>query len=497
MTNARLISCLLFVSALILGFSGCKKEEEPNASFKITGEKNLHFEYGQTKEVSFTTQQVQSFKQPVVTPRGWECKVSGSKLIITSPAEDDTTASLKGEIEVIANTNAGATLSNVITIAVKLADKISIPANSYIVSEPDKRYKFDARLKGTQTEATLSPVSAKLLWTTVDGAVSNVSLEDNHLYFATKSGTALTNANALVAALDKAGNVVWSWHIWCTDYDFDANTDELEGLKIMDRNLGAFASSNSSDTDVLNSYGLYYQWGRKDPFAGPSAWNSSVQLRLYDADGASVYHEYEATTAKIGTIDYAVANPLTFITGVKDSEYDWLFGSRDNSMWGNANSASGVAAGNGTKSVYDPCPAGWMVAPPKIWKSFTKDGAASTSEADFNVEDDYKNGWTFTDNAVGEEATSIYYPAAGRRSFGFPNSEGNFVNVVNGPFGEKGDPVGFYWSNSNSSATDGALLAFRKDYINPDSSDHADKTPGQTEGARAGGFPLRCAKIQD
>jgi hypothetical protein len=223
---------------------------------------------------------------------------------------------------------------------------------------------------------------------------------------------------------------------------------------------------------------------------GPDKWNSSAQHYLFDGASKHVKLSYEATSVKTGTIEYATANPMTFITGTEDSQWDWLFDSRNNSLWGNANSANGVTDSKGTKSTYDPCPAGWMVAPPKIWKSFTTTGAATEDPTEFNVRNNATGnwvGWIFGNLTSAE----VYYPAAGRRSFSITKSDGNYVNIINLGFGEKGRPVGFYWSNSNSSATAGAFLSFTDSFINPSSSPVGSDS---AYGARAGGFPVRCVE---
>ena len=56
---------------------------------------------------------------------------------------------------------------------------------------------------------------------------------------------------------------------------------------MMTRNLGALAADNSSVENILASYGLYYQWGRKDPFIGPSSYNAAngASASMYNGGG--------------------------------------------------------------------------------------------------------------------------------------------------------------------------------------------------------------------
>lgn len=72
--------------------------------------------------------------------------------------------------------------------------------------------------------------------------------------------------NALVGVRRKGEEaVLWSWHIWLTDYNPDSSSDgylETEDALFMYRNLGAFSGDHTLNAHTV---GLYYQWGRKDP----------------------------------------------------------------------------------------------------------------------------------------------------------------------------------------------------------------------------------------
>ncbi len=81
----------------------------------------------------------------------------------------------------------------------------------------------------------------------------------------------------MVAARD-GDRIVWSWHVWVTGYDPEADIFEwtdANGItyKYMDRNLGALSAEKYSK-DAL---GLMYQWGRKDPFPEEMTWNPAFR----------------------------------------------------------------------------------------------------------------------------------------------------------------------------------------------------------------------------
>ena len=69
---------------------------------------------------------------------------------------------------------------------------------------------------------------------------------------------------------------------------------------MMTRNLGALAADNSSVENILASYGLYYQWGRKDPFIGPSSYNAAngASASMYNGGGSRVYLRTAASSAE-------------------------------------------------------------------------------------------------------------------------------------------------------------------------------------------------------
>ena len=92
--------------------------------------------------------------------------------------------------------------------------------------------------------------SADWLWVSKVGSssdnelISDVKYADGRISFKASS----KKGNALIAAFDKDGNIVWSWHIWMTDmpqvFDYENNPvyqsgGKTNGFFVMDRNLGA------------------------------------------------------------------------------------------------------------------------------------------------------------------------------------------------------------------------------------------------------------------
>ena len=90
-------------------------------------------------------------------------------------------------------------------------------ANSYIVTEPGD-YKFWA-VQGNSGIA-VNPATVEVLWETWNNAeevtansvVATVRLDGSYVVFATPE--TLKPGNAVIAAKDAAGIILWSWHIW-------------------------------------------------------------------------------------------------------------------------------------------------------------------------------------------------------------------------------------------------------------------------------------------
>ena len=216
-------------------------------------------------------------------------------------------------------------------------------ANCYIVSKIGT-YKFSAT-KGNGTESVGPVSSVKVLWETfgtdtapeIGDLINEVRFEENYVIF--KTNKIYKEGNAVIAATDKWDKILWSWHIWFTDQPGTCTLTKNAGI-IMDRNLGAISATHGA----VGALGLLYQWGRKDPFIGSSSTSKNIEAQSTITWPAAV-----ASTSQTGTISFATQNPTTFIT-YDDSysdNYDWCY--------------SPCTRWLSSKTIYDPCPAGWKV----------------------------------------------------------------------------------------------------------------------------------------
>ena len=187
-----------------------------------------------------------------------------------------------------------------------------LSANCYIVSHSDL-YRFKT-VKGNSDESVGEVAAASVLWETFGTSdapkpcdlIKSLCYQDGYIAFQTAD--TFKEGNAVIAAKDADGAILWSWHIWFTDQPEEQVYFNNAGT-MMDRNLGA-TSAAPGDAGAL---GLLYQWGRKDPFLGSSSVSSSMT-----AASTITWPSY----AYSATIEYATANPTTFIAGNSDN-YDW------------------------------------------------------------------------------------------------------------------------------------------------------------------------------
>ena len=276
----------------------------------------------------------------------------------------------------------------------------SASANCYIVSKAGL-YKFKT-VKGNSSESVGNVASASILWETF-GTSETPELLDLIKAFCYKDGyiafqTADTfkEGNAVIAAKDARGTILWSWHIWLTDQPLGQVYYNNAGT-MMDRNLGA-TSATPGDVGAL---GLLYQWGRKDPFLGSSSISSSTI-----AKSTIIWPSAVSSNSSNGTIAYATANPTTFIT-YNDSNYDWYYtgsSSTGNTRWTTSESS---------KSIYDPCPAGWRV-PDGDYNGVWSKALGSGSYFDYTY-NSTNEGMNFSDKFG--SASTIWYPASGCRYY--------------------------------------------------------------------------------
>ena len=260
-------------------------------------------------------------------------------------------------------------------------------ANCYIVpSEGD--YWFDATVIGNgqqgiiedagfHTESAASaPASVDILTEFNEGTelLENLRLEDGKICFHATGA----KGNLTVITFDENGAIAWTWHLWFTDIPLDkTHTCGYEQFTLMDRNLGAISADPEDGEDT---YGLYYQWGRKDPFAGEDILTGM-------------------TTNSAGTLAYAMTRPFRPLKTAQAYAFNWMAELND-SLWGNPDTRGEYTMDQLVKTIYDPCPPGYMVPPVNTYLIFND-----------------KTRLQFITNGIvlrGDYGQTSFYPYAGR-----------------------------------------------------------------------------------
>ena len=213
-------------------------------------------------------------------------------------------------------------------------------ANSYIVNEPGI-YAFKA-VKGNSMEPLASIGSVEVLWeswgTTEDvipnSIVAQVDFEKDMIYF--RIDEAFHSGNAVVATRNDMGQIIWTWHIWVPETPVTEGLHNLSRRMQHDRNLGALVPA-SVDGASPKSAGLFYQWGRKDPFVGVGDFTTGQPASV--AGQEMTLFGGQMTTAKM------IKNPTAF-ANILDEHWN---SSQAEEYWAQ------------TKTKYDPCPPGYKV----------------------------------------------------------------------------------------------------------------------------------------
>ena len=311
---------------------------------------------------------------------------------------------------------------------------------AYGINIADKINAFWSSSVGDQT----TPIVAGTEWT---AEVIWQDIPSRAINFCSKSGVVKsgdtfegkgTTPLYVKAAANVKGNVVvgikkkgesdylWSWHLWLTD-----EPQLVAGF--MDRNLGA---ESATATDGAKTRGLYYQFGRKDPFVGST--------EIYDINGTSKSTGATIATGKV-TFAKAVQTPATFYT-YGSGNNDWASPNNYTSKnWNDISESDG-------KTFFDPCPEGWRLPTKAEYSNF------STT--------------TFTWDATnsGRTYNGNWFPAAGYRL----GDDGSMYYVGSN---------GRYWSASPYGENRGYYLYFLSGYVDPAYYSY-----------RAYGFSVRCVQ---
>lgn len=246
----------------------------------------------------------------------------------------------------------------------------------------------------------------------------------------------LQQSNSIIAVRNSNGEIIWSWHIWVSEYwvndrqvlgnndvnceSWDANAPISE-FTVAPRNLGwcdpkvvgylkrtgtlkfiqdkPVKGSETKPTkelyveqrEKLIEYWIgnntYYQWGRKDPMVGFKNHEDEVKYNF-----GPYKYKIQTPSDQARTIGNSIKNPNVLFVGSAIS--DWLASSTNYyNLWNNYRGTGDYLTKQGSentepncnapllfedfaysaiKTVYDPSPAGYVVPPASFFELFTK-----------------------------------------------------------------------------------------------------------------------------
>ncbi len=308
-------------------------------------------------------------------------------------------------------------------------------ANCYLVKSAGD-YKFKT-VKGNSDTSVGNVAKVRVLWETfgtntkpkAGDLIAAVSYKDGYVYFSTPF--VFANGNASIAVCNSSGEILWSWHIWCTEEGWTDQIYPNNAGTMMDRNLGA----TSATPGDIGAFGLLYQWGRKDPFIGGCSTSDNTL-----ASSAGCWR----VPADLMDPNSATINPMTFST-YSSTFADWF-------------------TSEYKKGLYDPCPVGYRV-PYGSKDGFWATALGTSSSTSIGTTWDSINkgrSWTLADGI-----TTAWYPATGNR---WPNLR------------EVGS-VSWHWSASVYSGNSDGYVLYDSATVRPSHSS-----------SRSRGCSVRCVK---
>lgn len=307
-----------------------------------------------------------------------------------------------------------------------------------------------------------TPAGAELLWEAELNLVQNVALSDDKksLTFDVPHST-IRQGNAVVAVLDTNGSVMWSWHIWVTDYEAGSGTVGVsvsgKPYSIYPRCLGQVNGGDITDfkprsvkvrfsqTDTpegmtplqktleFTQNGItitkgdrytYYQWGRKDPMV-PDAeeWYDYTHQEIHTLRQMSVESD---VPSGMSLEQYWTLDPQAFWSAAHNYKFTYT------NLW-NINLSTTAPK----KTIYDPSPVGSMMPMRTVFRELISEGTLTFNSAGTSGS---KAGFYIT-----LSNGQLWLAPLGYRS----GSTG--ITTSSGTLGE-------YWCSEAVGSTDGAAL---------------------------------------
>lgn len=349
---------------------------------------------------------------------------------------------------------------------------------------------------------------ALLIWQDEPGLVTNVKLQDDDVLLFEVPQATIKQGNAIVAVRDLAGDIVWSWHIWVTDYvpgleptveeHYDATKTQRDktvtnangvSYTVMGLNLGwcygdiikyeprsvkvRYRQSETGITKIITytQYGEeitldgdnpFFQHGRKDPMlAGVRDISGTISDKPCYSESNHRFNQEGVGSGKV-PIGTTIQHPHIFYNYGTSQPQHWCTLSYSN-LWSMENVRTDLNDEPVVKTIYDPSPVGYCLPSSNVFSGFVYGGSSATDAfgSKFNSpylsDTDFTNnfGWEFYCKPMTGEGlydTSggvIFFPASGAR-----NSSDASVSDVG--------IIGRYWGCHSSSGAQGRSLRLQR-----------------------------------
>lgn len=336
---------------------------------------------------------------------------------------------------------------------------------------------------------------AVLVWQDEDQLVTNVGLSDDQksLTFDVPEEN-IKQGNAVVAVRDANEKIMWSWHVWVTEYKLGSDDRTVTNFQdkkyvMMPVNIGwcdvkdiiyatrsvkvRFTQTRTGQQQVvtltqkeysgkISGNQPYFQFGRKDPMlACVLRGNSSIQEnKTWYSSG----YTFE-TQNQLVTIGASIQNPHKFFC----SNENWCSKYYSN-LWSANNTETTANDKPVVKTIYDPSPTGYCLPPSNAFTGFTcggnevlgKNAFGTKFNSPYTSTDDFTDnfGWKFYCNKMTGERNydtaggTIFFPASGNRNY--LNGRGNVLGRN-----------GCFWSAVPSSGSNSYNLNLVNMLVNP------------------------------
>ncbi len=305
----------------------------------------------------------------------------------------------------------------------------------------------------------IEPYDALLLWQDAKGLITDVSLQiggsaqEHKIVFTTATQTDICQGNAVIAVRNADKTILWSWHIWVTDWESGGGLEVTSSkttnvYNIMPINLGwcygpettydgssvkirftqgdneayEYITVNLESVTTSDGHAPFYQWGRKDPMLPALRTSnkkyydiSGVENTKLDGDAWPQWTIKQWTKSE--TIHEGIKNPQTFCyNNSMDDTYC--------NLWGAKSTGTERTILETEKTIYDPCPVGYKIPVVDMFCAFTSNGNTWTGEGNPQGHEPTTNntpkgvwkgdGWNFETNDGG----TVYFPITYYRNGG-------------------------------------------------------------------------------